>query len=336
VESDSLVSDLSATVSRLAQGKTISLGLSGGVDSRILLNVLLKSNVKFTAHTFGFGYEDDVKLAEQLSCALGIKNRRYHALPENKSAFIRDFLSHSPFAVSLHRTLLLNAFSLFSENQCVIDGTSGEFFRGHYFRRWKLARRFGLGDSMVFEAVSTPLPEFFNRDFASMCKDEAKINFIEFIREFRDQRVFEKDYDMAYVKYYNPNYRAREQSRMDESVVSFLPFHQSNLIYSFIRKGKNYFDFKEFSKEGIFREFPFATNSVVRPFEGCGNVFSLYEDEKIRDSILNLMHHSFFKTILSKNGVDSVYRFYEKSNMNDLARMDKISSFLLSSGLLYL
>ena len=58
--------------------KKVSLGLSGGVDSRTILAMMLHSNINFTTHTFGESQNYDVKIAGKIAKHFNFENVNYN------------------------------------------------------------------------------------------------------------------------------------------------------------------------------------------------------------------------------------------------------------------
>src|SRR5690606_31268523 len=56
----------------LDAGAALSLGLSGGLDSRLLLALLVRGETPYRLHVFGPGEDPDVRVSRQIAAGLGL------------------------------------------------------------------------------------------------------------------------------------------------------------------------------------------------------------------------------------------------------------------------
>ena len=124
----------------LGAGETLSLGLSGGLDSRVLLGSIIgRGSPNCSVHTFGPQADLDVRIAHRLAAGMKIPMLHYHdPLPDAETciALSRDYAAQlsvtEPASSAMHMRYFPRLRCL---GKIVIDGGFGELARRQYFNR---------------------------------------------------------------------------------------------------------------------------------------------------------------------------------------------------------
>jgi len=121
--------------------KNLSLSLSGGMDSRVLLALLLANNKDFFVHTFGNSKSQDNIISKALARGFSLKISSYG---ENKCSFklaaLKDFVGATN-SISPVSAIQSAGFykDVHAENKVIIDGGFGEIARRRYLNRLLLS-----------------------------------------------------------------------------------------------------------------------------------------------------------------------------------------------------
>lgn len=122
----------------------ISLSLTGGADSRLLLSLLLKRNCRFTTYTYGDRGSADSVIASKIAGFTGITHSNYE-FPVNSELFKSYALKTIELGQSLasiHRAHRLWAIEkISSDSDLMILGTmGGEFIKGGSVDNYSITR----------------------------------------------------------------------------------------------------------------------------------------------------------------------------------------------------
>ena len=126
------------TLCELKSDRKLSLGLSGGFDSRTLLALLLSSKSKnWSLHSLNSQEDPDRKIAERISKELNIDHFfwEYSLPPVDKTLdLLQDFLGQTMLTVPASAFLNTQFYKLlYNQNKIVIDGSWGEIVRRRLF-----------------------------------------------------------------------------------------------------------------------------------------------------------------------------------------------------------
>lgn len=271
----------------ITEDYNISLGLSGGVDSRILLSYLLRYYTNFTTHSFGSMQDKDNILANTMSNNIGFRNTLYSEYDKkNIINNIRDFLSFNPFNLGIDRIPFCYYFSeLRKNNHILADGQFGEFMRKDPYRILKpLNILFHINRSIVFKLLRRDIPPIFTPFiFDEMEKgalEQVEIAISHYIDSYK-RAIHFKDY--IALLYNFPNLTGRDQSRIDEYCISTMPFAQTDLIKDLI------YPHRRIINENLIKtvypqlsHYPFVKNNKYYPFNHYKNRFA-----KVREKLCN-------------------------------------------------
>ncbi|MBS1911323.1 MAG: hypothetical protein JST22_05000 [Bacteroidetes bacterium] len=218
----------------------VSLGLSGGIDSRLLLALMLENGAHtFVAHTFGEAADPDVDIAGQLAHAAGVEWSRIrtgNGDPQAMLARAREYVVQTALVEPASSAIRLGLYSsLRRAGRVLVDGGFGELVRHRYYRRIALAGR----DALLRRDARRLLPylrsqraAIFLPDVAATLERGALDNLQAVLDALPDiGRIgVENALNLLAVRTRIPNYGAPEQARLDAIVPNLMPCAQPSLL----------------------------------------------------------------------------------------------------------
>lgn len=267
---------------KLPNEKHLSLSLSGGMDSRVILSFLLKNNdLDFDTHTFGSPTHPDSIVAQAITDKLKIKHEQFNAAIPKADKCIEEISRYTS------ATLVNNAASsfiqlqnysfLYNKNVALIDGGFGEIWRREFFFKlflrgknallernikkiipYLMLERADIFTTEVFEQMMRGIDTQLNDLFAKLPKIEidSLMNWL----------------DLFAIKTRLINYYSHEQTRLDNYLVSVMPFIQpslmSNLLNMPIQLRQNGKLFRKIIENNapILEKFSLAKGQSVHPY----------------------------------------------------------------------
>lgn len=109
--------------------KQVSMSLTGGMDSRVILSALLNLNTKPNTFTFGNAESKDVKIAENIAKKFGLKHDNYFA-EQNSQTYdnlVNEIIMTGNSITHLHRAHRLDAI----KKDKITNPTNDLLFIGH-------------------------------------------------------------------------------------------------------------------------------------------------------------------------------------------------------------
>lgn len=233
-------SSLLAAQLRTSDERSISLGLSGGMDSRTLL-ALRPRNDRFGVHIFGPRSREDVRVALSMADEERLPFSHFHVPPSGHDELLQVVTEHSvqAQAVSPASTSLSLRYypELRSQQKLVVDGGFGEIMRRQYMNR--LIRR---GAVTIRKRDSKAALDFVRFERASVFSDSLRQVFERgasddmalLLQEVAGwlELGLENAVDLMNVRTRLPNFFGYEQARLDGLVQNFMPFAHPRLIDS--------------------------------------------------------------------------------------------------------
>ncbi len=240
---------------------TISLSLSGGMDSRVLLSYLLNSNYKnWNCHIFQTDDAMDTKIAEKILYEHKIKYKVINQ--ENPDADVLlsnlfEYIGQTYLTGSAYDLQKLLSYKFLPKEDLIIDGGFGEIWRREFLNR---LLHFGKNDLInknyqnIYKYLNNYRVDIFTDEFNSIMSTGI-INQLEEI--FSNLPVvnepgLENWLDLFSLKTRLVNFYGTEQARIDSIVKSYMPFVQLSLINNLfnlpIEKKKNNYLFKKIIK----------------------------------------------------------------------------------------
>lgn len=217
-----------------------SLGLSGGLDSRLLLALCTSNAGKaFAMHTFGESADPDVEVSGHIASYLGTRYYRFNEeIPDAETCvqWIESFVSQTDLTEPCTSYLKLRYYSkLNSFCRLMVDGGFGEFGRRQYLNRVvRFGRRalrtrdvsclrqlFGVHRADVFsEEINKLLDEGTRQSLEKMFDEMPSV----------DEIGVENFVDLLTLRNRVPNYGAPAQAKVDGELLNFMPFVQPSYL----------------------------------------------------------------------------------------------------------
>ena len=218
---------------RLPAQNRLSLGLSGGLDSRLLLACSLDEAPAL--HTFGPSSMPDVQIATAIANDLSLEHRIIHEPVPDEPECLRLLKAHviQNHAITTASACLgLRYFGkLHHAGLAMIDGGFGEIARRQFLNRVLLQGKKHLLKK-TYEAVLpylyTPRPPLFNQGTQRAMREGALQQFVASWEALppHNEIGLENKLDLFSIHTRLPNFFGYEQNRLDGCVLNYMPFAQ--------------------------------------------------------------------------------------------------------------
>lgn len=268
------------TIFPVKEEKKLSLGLSGGIDSRALFSILLSTqkHTDFEAHSLHSPDDPDKWLAGKICSYYNIPCKFYEDFITDINSTV-DIISNiigqtgpvSPISSAMAR----NFYQKF-KNKIIIDGGLGEIVRRRY-----LNNLYYNGKNAIFTKNPVQIKQYllqyrakiFNKDTRTVMEEGIIDQIEELITglpEISDIGL-RNWIDLMAIRTRFPNLAGPEQSRIDNEVVSYMPFAQPSILRKYLLTNR----LKSFNNSwinGLFRNnpelksFPLAKDGITYPF----------------------------------------------------------------------
>jgi hypothetical protein len=238
---NSLVQTLTAFVQpELSQNKRLSLGLSGGFDSRVLLALLASaSDRRFALHSFGGTENPDVAIPKRIASELSLPHDQFdEPLPsvDETISLVKEYVAQTNLITPVSAVLKLRYYERMHQRGCIlIDGGFGEISRRQ------------MGNSLLRKGASALRegnPEIL---FSLMRQFRADIFRPEIVVEMRRQALLEIEsvwrampsvsdigvenfVDLLSLRARVANNSPAPQDWIDSRIVNFMPYVQPSFL----------------------------------------------------------------------------------------------------------
>lgn len=217
----------------------LSLSLSGGMDSRVILSVLMNCDYKnWDCHTFDTSDRKDKEIVNRIFKNFEIPYRIYSTENCEDGDIVEDlfdyigqtYLTESGF---ISRNLMY--YKNLPTNEVIIDGGFAEFWRRVFFSRLKYLGKKDLSNKNyegIVKYLVNNKADLFNDEVNSLMNKgvikqlEAIFNTLPEIKEVGTGNWL----DLLALKTRLVNYAGPEQVRIDSFVKSYMPFVQLDLM----------------------------------------------------------------------------------------------------------
>ncbi|MDZ7290763.1 MAG: hypothetical protein ONB44_14120 [candidate division KSB1 bacterium] len=263
-------------------GRTISLGLSGGLDSRTLLALLASRNEgTFALHVFGRPEDPDVRTSQSIAHNEKFTQSHFHEpLPEAATCMrmLRDYASQTQFIEPASTFLKLRYFpQLHTRGKVIIDGGFGEIARRQFLNRLLLKGKSALlsgRPDRIYSFLHVQRPAIFTPEILQTMRQGVEEQIASLWQVMPSIKDFgcENFLDLLAIRMRLANYYGFEQSRMDGECVNYMPFAQPSLLNSLfktpIHLRKNGRLFRQLIRRHFPRlcQYPLVKNGVTYPF----------------------------------------------------------------------
>ena len=268
------------TIETFRNGRPVSLGLSGGLDSRVLLALLTNSGIPFRTHVYGLPDAPDVRVSTSISGKMGPGHRHYEPILPPVEELAEAACRHASATMATRPAsdvLNLGMFSDIGESGSVlVDGGFGEIGRRQYLKRlWYLARwaLYRNDIQSITKHLTAPKPAIFAPEIAAKMKEGLK-ETVE--REWMRVRNMGLDMpatlDLFALRHRVPNFGAPIQAVMDQMLPNIMPLiHPEVLEASFAmparqKAGSRLFRNTIAQYAPALQDFPLAKGETVVPY----------------------------------------------------------------------
>jgi hypothetical protein len=218
----------------------ISLSLSGGIDSRTILALILKNDKNlFAAHTFGEQNDPDVQIAKHLVRDLDVKHSYFQEPMPNTDALInmiQEYAAQNLLVEPVSSILRLRYYKYqYSKREIVIDGGFGEIARRQYLNRLKILGSNAIRKNNIEKVLShlrVHRADIFTPEYARMLEGYAKRGLaqkLEGMPKVNDMGI-DNYLDIFAMRTRIPNFGGVEQARSDGEVLSYMPMVQPSFL----------------------------------------------------------------------------------------------------------
>jgi hypothetical protein len=224
----------------LKEDQRLSLGLSGGLDSRTLFASLLQiPKQQWGLHTFGEPHHPDLKTAEKLNTEFGRTHHIFREhIPEASKLIdlIPDYVGQTMFTAAPSHLIGFQAYAKLQElNLSIVDGAFGEIARRRFMVSVLLRAK-----KAVMEKDAEALLPYFKLHRADIFQQEiTQIMLNGFLEELETELKampevsdigLENWLDLFTIRTRVHNTAGPEQARSDSLVFNYMPFLQPELI----------------------------------------------------------------------------------------------------------
>jgi len=270
------------TLCGLKSNRKLSLALSGGLDSRVLLAILMSSQSNsWSLHSLNCREDPDRKIAEQISKKLSIDHFfwEYSLAPIDKIINpLKDFIGQTMLTVPASAFLNVQFYPmLYNQNKIVIDGSWGEIARRRLFVGLKLR-----GGKAIYNNDYTGLipflqsgrPTFFANDYYHFMQGTLEKHIENFCISMPSPKDFGIDnwIDLFALRTRLPNASAPEQARSDSEFINYMPFIQPDFLKKVFetpvleRKNSKIFHKIIDDNSPKLKHFPLVKDGIIYPF----------------------------------------------------------------------
>ncbi|MEO8210076.1 MAG: asparagine synthase-related protein [bacterium] len=263
-------------------GFDISLSLSGGMDSRLLLSLLTSLGEKnFSLHTFGHPDYQDSVIASKIAKDLNINHQQFYSLVTEKSEcieLISDYIKNTMCINPCSTAFQLRYYPLlYKKNTIIVDGGFGELGRRYYLNRILYGNKKiilnGIADK-IFEYLKFKHADIFSEVINKEMINDSIQDISNLISEIPDANQIgaENWADMFSYITRLPNSHGIEQKRMNNYVINLMPFCFKSVFEIIINtKVKDRNDRKAYKKiisqnNPALTKYPLVSGNILYPF----------------------------------------------------------------------
>jgi hypothetical protein len=268
----------------LDPGDKISLGLSGGMDSRVLLSMML-GRPELAVHVFGRPDDPDVVISKRISDALRLPRRHFfEPTPglERCLSLLREQAAKTCAITPASFALTAKYYeSIHSAHTLMLDGGFGEIVRRSFFNRLNRLGRKALvnGDpKAIFPHIRFTRADVFNQEAERSMRLGIERDLADLWSAMPPESFpSPEDFlDWLSVLTRLPNFYGHEQARLDEILPNYMPFAQPSVIHRLLaipagKRRNGAFSRKLIGTSSpMLSRFPLVKGGATYPFEFRG------------------------------------------------------------------
>ena len=279
---EAFASTLSALVHPwIPERRALTLGLSGGLDSRLLLALRLQNTRIVQTHVFGPGAHPDVQLARRLAQQEGLRQLHFdEPIPDADTclALLRSQVAQTQAVSAASSVLGLRYYGeLHAQRLVMIDGGLGEAARRQFMNRLLRRGRAALrsGDpAAILPYLRVSRAEVFNQETLATMERGAQLQIDALWQALPKPRAIgeENFLDLLGVRTRLPNFFGFEQNRLDGVIQNYMPFAQPSLLRALfqtplsLRRNGRLFRRLIRSRRASLARYPLIKGKVTYPF----------------------------------------------------------------------
>jgi hypothetical protein len=223
----------------LEGGRTVSLGLSGGLDSRALLAVLSRVRPSVVVHTFGDPRDPDIGIAQMIAAGERLSSTLFHdPLPrlDDCISLLSTYASQAHLVEPVTSIIKLRYHErLEGQNKLMMDGGFGELYRRQYLNRLRFKGRTSLrthNAKRIAPFLRVERANIFSREVNEQMKQGVIVQLQEVLESMPSlSAIGDGNFlDLLSVRTRVPNWGGPEQARLDGIVLNYMPFAQPSLL----------------------------------------------------------------------------------------------------------
>jgi hypothetical protein len=264
------------------QELTLSLGLSGGLDSRVLFGLLLSgTRPAFTLHLFGNPTEPDVMIAQRMAQKYGIEQIFFPesvSMEELNPDLMKEYVAKTSLALPVSSFTKLRFYSrLHQMKKIMIDGGMGEIGRRQFLNRLYFkasGKKISVKPKMIGRYIRMHHASIFVPEVEKIMEGGIESQLERALSEMPsiEDIGLENLIDLFIVRFRFPNYAGLDQSRFDEEIVNYMPFAQPSFIQAVFqmpqheRRNGKYYRTLIRSLDPLLTRYPLVKGTVTYPF----------------------------------------------------------------------
>ncbi len=239
-DSSGFVEILEAFLHPATSERVVSLGLSGGLDSRTLLALLAsQKRAEFSLHVFGLPDDPDVRLSRAMASQENLPQDYFDdPLPKSPACMqlLRDYAGQMQFIEPASTWLKLRyGAELYNRKKIILDGGFGEIARRQFLNRFlfkgKAVLQSGNPD-LIYPYLRVQRPPVFIPEILQTMRQGVEEQIAALWQEMPaiEEIGAENFLDLVAIRTRLPNAYGFEQGRLDGECLSFMPFAQPSFL----------------------------------------------------------------------------------------------------------
>ena len=259
----------------------VNLGLSGGMDSRSLVSLLLTYDKKFwETYTFGQKNNFDVKIANSIAKSFNF-NHIHHDIKlfgaDDTFGTWQDFVLETNCSSPANLYHELNYYKVLPKDEFFIDGGKGEYLRRGLSNRLAVLGKQALLDKNITNIkkyLQLPKPKIFNKDVVKKWKNIQNIQINNLITSMPDVNEIgiHNWVDIYNIRYRTANNNYPLQIRLDKIIPNLMPFIQPKVLNEVLNlpsafRTKELVNRKMLNGFPRLKLFPLARYNTIIPFQ---------------------------------------------------------------------
>jgi hypothetical protein len=225
--------------------ENISFGLSGGLDSRVMLALftsMRKPSIKL--HVIGDARDPDVIISTAIGRKLKLEHIHEQYIPKNPEELLsrmKEYLAQiyvtSPASAVINTEAV---YGIAKRATLILDGSFGEIARRQCFNRLLIKGSKALRQrsaDQISSYMTIKRADIFNRDAIEAMEKGLVRQMQWYLEEMPAGRsIMNEDFaDLLAIRTRFPNYSGVEQARTDAFIMGYMPFLQPSVLRSVFR-----------------------------------------------------------------------------------------------------